>query len=93
MKVYWTQEAEQDRDDIWTYIAADNPASAARLDATFDVAAASLREFPERGRAGRVSGTRELMPHASYRMVYEVDGEAVVILALVHSARLWPPAR
>jgi plasmid stabilization system protein ParE len=35
-------------------------------------------------------GTRELIPHESYRLVYEVEGDTVWILALVHTARMWP---
>jgi hypothetical protein len=36
-------------------------------------------------------GTRELVPHESYLLVYEVViQETVWILALVHTARQWP---
>ena len=47
------------------------------------------------GRVGLVPGTRELIPHENYRLVYEVDETAQIIwvLALVHVARLWPPAQ
>jgi len=31
--VVWTPEAEQDRADIWDYIADDNPSAAVRMDA------------------------------------------------------------
>jgi len=46
------------------------------------------------GKVGTVPGTREWIAHASYRLVYEVDEDhgAVWILALVHTARQWPPA-
>ena len=37
-------------------------------------------------------GTRELIPHRSYRIVYEVGPETVWVLALVHTSRQWPPA-
>ena len=40
-----------------------------------------------------VAGTRELIPHPSYRVVYQVEGEAVWVLAVVHTARQWPPPR
>ena len=30
MRVVWTPEAQQDRADVWDYIAADNPRAAAR---------------------------------------------------------------
>lgn len=93
MKVRWTPEAEQDRGDVWEYIATDNPRAAARMDELFAIAAASLADFPHRGRIGNIPGTRELIPHESYRLVYEIDGETVWLLALVHTARQWPPVR
>jgi addiction module RelE/StbE family toxin len=91
--VVWTPEAEQDRADVWDYIAADNPRAAARLDALFSDAAARLAEHPRLGKPGKISGTRELIPHESYRLVYEIEREVVWILALVHTARQWPPLR
>lgn len=93
MRVLWTPEALQDRADVWDYIAADNPRAAARIDALFSEAAARLTEYPKQGRAGKISGTRELIPHESYRLVYEIANETVWILALVHTARQWPPLR
>lgn len=93
MRVVWTPEAQQDRADVWDYIAADNPRAAARMDQLFSDAAARLATHPKLGRAGRVTGTRELIPHESYRLVYEIEGETVWVLALVHTARLWPPVR
>ena len=42
----WTLEAEQDCDDIWDYIAADNPPAAAQMDLLFSDAATKLAEFP-----------------------------------------------
>ena len=93
MKVTWTPEAQQDRADIWDYIAADNPRAAARMDALFSKAAARLATHPRLGRLGNIPSARELIPHASYRLVYEIEGETVWVLALVHTARLWPPVR
>lgn len=93
MKVFWSPEALQDRVDIWDYIAADNPSAAARLDDLFSVAAARLGQHPLLGRPGKIPGTRELIPHKSYRLVYEVDGETVWILTLIHTARQWPAVR
>ena len=93
MTVVWTPEAEQDRADIWDYIAADNPGAAVRMDELFSDAAARLAEHPKIGRTGRISGTRELIPHESYRLVYEIDEDTVWVLALVHTARQWPPVK
>lgn len=93
MRVIWTPEAQQDRADVWDYIAADDPRAAARMDALFSNAAASLSEHPILGQAGKVPGTRELIPHESYRLVYEIERETVWVLVLVHTSRQWPPAR
>ncbi|MDB5786055.1 type II toxin-antitoxin system RelE/ParE family toxin [Caballeronia mineralivorans] len=93
MRVVWTPEAEQDRDDVWDYIATDNVAAAARMDALFGDVVTQLADFPLMGRAGKIAGTRELIPHESYRLVYEVEGEIIWVLALVHTARMWPPMR
>ncbi|GEN27402.1 hypothetical protein HVA01_10480 [Halovibrio variabilis] len=90
MIVIWTPEAEQDRADIWDYIAADNPGAAVRMDKLFSDAAAGLAAHPKMGRAGKIAGTCELIPHQSYRLVYEIDRETVWVLTLVHTARQWP---
>jgi addiction module RelE/StbE family toxin len=93
MRVVWTPEAQQDRVDIWEYVAADNQGAAVRLDELFSEAALTLEQYAMLGRAGRIAGTRELIPHEHYCLVYEIDGETVWILALIHTARLWPPVR
>ena len=58
----------------------------------FSEAAAKLIEHPQLGKQGKIPSTCEL-PHESYRLVYEVKSETVWILALVHTARRWPPIR
>lgn len=60
------------------------------MDRRFSDAVAGLADFPLRGHKGEVPGTRELTPHRSYRLVYEVVEDTVWILVLIHSARLWP---
>lgn len=87
----WTPEAERDREAIWAFIAAESPVSAARIDTLFGRAAMRLAEFPNSGVDGLIAGTRELIPHSKYRLVYEIRAEAVWVLALVHTARQWPP--
>ena len=93
MKVVWTPESLQDRLDIWDYIAADNRRAAIKIDTMFSNAAAKLATHPDLGRTGMVSGTRELIPHEHYRLVYEIDDDTVWVLAVVHTSRQWPPER
>jgi addiction module RelE/StbE family toxin len=93
VNVRWVKPAEKDRADILIYISADNPEAAVRIDALFGKAAGKLADFPLMGQVGQISGTREIFPHENYRMVYEIEGETVWILALVHTSRRWPPIR
>ncbi|ARR57668.1 addiction module toxin RelE (plasmid) [Rhizorhabdus wittichii DC-6] len=91
--VYWTPEATQDRDDIYDWIEADNPAAAADLDELFEEKAAPLATHSALGRPGRVSGTRELVVHPNYILIYDVAGEEVRVLRVLHARRQWPPDR
>lgn len=94
MKVAWTIEAEQDRIEIRNYIAADDLRAAIRMDRLFMTAAARLADHPMLGRVGKIPGTRELIPHENYRLVYEIEAATVyVVVAVIHTARQWPPKR
>lgn len=91
MKVYWADSARCDRAAILEFISQDNPLAAIDLDERFAQAASRLATHPQMGDIGKIHGTRELIPHENYRLVYEVGERAVWILAVVHTARLWPP--
>lgn len=93
MKVLWSPEALQDRIDIWDHIAADNPLAVAHMDELFSDGATRLIEHPKLGRPGKIPDTRELIVHPNYRLIYEINQDTVWILTLIHTARLWPPAR
>jgi toxin ParE1/3/4 len=91
VRLVWTNAAEADRDGIYDYIEADNPRAAIVLDDRFRAAAARLPRFPHMGRPGRVDGTREFVAHKNYILVYEIEGETLRILRVLHASRLWPP--
>jgi addiction module RelE/StbE family toxin len=63
------------------------------MDELFSDAAARLVDHPKLGRSGALQGTRELIPHESYRLVYEITDDTIWVLALVHTARQWPLLR
>jgi len=93
VKLYWAAEAIADRVDIYDYIEADNPEAAVVLDELFSKAAERLQIHPMLGRAGRVDGTRELVAHENYILVYDIGGDKMRVLRVLHSARQWPPPR
>jgi len=95
VKVRWTSQAELDRADILAYIADDNVRAAIAMDELFGSAAARLADFPLLGKPGQIAGTRELIAHENYRLIYEVADadDTAWVLALIHTARRWPPGR
>jgi addiction module RelE/StbE family toxin len=93
MELFWTPEAIQDRDEIYDHIEADNPAAALTLDELFAEKADRLVDHPGLGRPGRLAGTQELVAHQNYILVYDVTGDLVRILRVLHAARRWPPQK
>ena len=93
MRVVWTEPAEEDRERIIFFIAQDDPQAALEMDDLFTAAADSLATFPTRARLGRVHGTRELIVHKNYILVYgfDEDAAAIYIKAILHASRQWPP--
>ncbi len=91
MKLVWTLPAYADRKKIREYIAQHAPAAALALDQQLSDKASLLCEHPGLGRMGRVPGTRELVAHRNYILIYDTVGEIVRILRVLHAARQWPP--
>ena len=91
-KVDWTDPAWDDLAGIAEYIARDSEYYAAAFVQEIKEAAASLSELAERGQIVPELGDpsiRELLVK-SYRLVYKVSGNRVVILSLIHGARrIW----
>lgn len=92
MKLAWTRLALNDRQAIRSYIAQDNPIATLALDELFTEKASRLADHPGLGRPGRVNGTRELVVHQHYLMIYDLANDQVRILRVLHTARQWPGA-
>jgi addiction module RelE/StbE family toxin len=92
MKAFWTHEAKADRNAIYAYIETDDINAAMAMDDLFSKAAIQLEQCPMSGRTGRLAGTRELVAHRHYVMIYDISGDTVRILRVLHAARQWPPA-
>jgi addiction module RelE/StbE family toxin len=90
MELFWTPEAIKDRDDIYNYIEADNPVVALTLDELLSEKASRLVDHPNLGRPGRLTDTRELVAHQNYILVYDLAGDLVRVLRVLHAARQWP---
>ena len=80
MVVKWLLRAISNLASIADYIAEDNPTRAKSFVQEIREKSNLLAEFPSVGRAGRVSGTRELIVHKNYILTYRVKAKRVEIL-------------
>jgi addiction module RelE/StbE family toxin len=93
MRVRWTTDAADDLEKISNYISQTRPETARRVAEAILEQIGGLDTFPNRGRHGRVEGTRELILRSlPFVAVYEVHEESVQILRILHGAQRWPPA-
>ena len=93
MTIHWTRPALADLEAIGDFIARDNPVAANRIAVGLVASVDALRDHPNLGRPGRLTGTRELIVAGTpYVVPYRVLGEDLEILAFFHGARRWPGA-
>lgn len=88
-KIIWTKTAWSDLEEIANYIARDSAHYAAGFVHETREAARTLATFSERGHIVpeiNEPHIRELFVR-SYRLIYQVAGEEVYILGLIHGAR------
>jgi toxin ParE1/3/4 len=91
--VRYTRQALADLDEAREFIAQERPAAAAAIGQRIRQATSGLSQFPDRGRQGRVAGTRELVIAGSpFIVAYRISDGHVDVLAILHAARQWPSA-
>jgi len=91
MEIVWRPSAIEDVEHALAFIGMGNPDAAQRVYAAIADATAGLSDFPERGRPGRVAGTREIVvTHTPYLIAYVLGDGVLTILAFLHHARRWP---
>lgn len=86
MTVRWSETASDDLKNIFEYIARDKPDAASATVELLIQAGDRLARYPNTGRPGRRTGTRELV-HAPFVVVYSIAGEVIDIHAVLHGSR------
>jgi toxin ParE1/3/4 len=93
VNVRYTRQALADLDEAREFIARERLAVAAAIGQRIRQAVSGLSQFPDRGRPGRVAGTRELVISGSpFVVAYRIIDGHVDVLAILHAARQWPSA-
>lgn len=91
-RVVWSRRALQDVEAIAEYIAQDSPAYAAAVVKRIIAQTRLLSRFPRSGRKVPEfdeENIRELFAY-NYRIIYVVQGEELLIAAVIHGKRLLP---
>ncbi|MGC2401472.1 MAG: type II toxin-antitoxin system RelE/ParE family toxin [Acidobacteriaceae bacterium] len=89
-QIRWTTQATKQLVAAYDFVFEENATAAANLSVKILRAVEQLVNFPEMGRPGRISGTRELViPGTPYIVAYRLKGATVRILSLLHAARRW----
>ena len=88
MKVFWTPTALDDLERIIDYIAERNLVAAIELHTLIEEKTDLLSHSSLIGRTGMVKGTRELVVHPHYVVVYDV-ANSVRVLRILHTSQQW----
>lgn len=91
-RVVVTSEAEQDLDELFRFVALDNPAAARKVVAVLRKRVKTLASMPKRCPRAPEDGLDGLeirhLVHGRYRIIFGIDGKTVVVLQVRHGARL-----
>lgn len=90
LPILWRAEAQADLAAILEFIAERNPQSALALYDDIARLVSQLPYHPYLYRLGRVPGTRELVAHPNYVVVYQVGYAVIEIVSVVHSRKHYP---
>jgi toxin ParE1/3/4 len=86
----WRPEARQQYLGSLDYISLRNATASLRLEQSILVQVNLLIQHPFIGRPGRVEGTRELVVHQNYLIIYKVEETEIWILQFLHARQQYP---
>jgi toxin ParE1/3/4 len=89
MEIRWSTLAADDLERIFLRIEKDNPTAARETVKAIHDGCQALKDFPQLGRPGRISGRRELV-FSPYIAVYQIKERTVEISAFTMAPRSGP---
>lgn len=89
MQIEWRPEAKADLSNILRYIGERNFAAAVSLSKSIEESTTSLSVHPHLYRKSRSPGTREIVVHPNYVVIYEVT-DRIEILSVLHTRQEYP---
>lgn len=90
LPVIWRADARSNLAEIVSYIAERNPSAARRVREMIEAAILPVAEHPYLYRFGRVPGTREVVAHPNYILVYRVAVDCIEVVNVLHARQQYP---
>jgi addiction module RelE/StbE family toxin len=90
MLVEWRSDARASLREILDYISERNLIAAFNLGEEIERATTALPQHPYLYRLGKVAGTREMVVHPNYVVVYKVTVTAIEVIDVLHSRQQYP---
>jgi toxin ParE1/3/4 len=90
LPVRWLPNARDNLATIIEYIAERDVAAASQLQDDIERVISQLPQHPQLYRSGRVTGTREIVVHPNYLVVYRIRPALIEILSVLHSRQQYP---
>lgn len=89
LPLIWLPKALDGLEEIIFYIEVRNPQAARKLRQRIEQVVELLPAHPYLFRPGRVAGTREIVAHPNYLVVYRV-GKVIEIVNVLHARQRYP---
>ena len=90
LPIVWRGKARDSLSGIVRHIAEHNPGAARRIMALIEQAVLPAAEHPYLFGAGRVPGTREVVAHPNYIVIYRVMADRIEVVHVLHSRQQYP---
>lgn len=90
LPVQWLSAARDNLAAIVSHIAEYNPDAALSLQDDIEYSVSALPDHPYLYRRGRVPGTREMVVHPNYYVVYRVTLTEIQVLRVLHARQQYP---
>lgn len=90
LPISWSAVALDDLDALTDYIAEFNVRAAIEMHDLIEESVMPASDYPYLFRQGRTPGTREIVAHPNYVIVYRVTDTAIEVVNVLHSRQEYP---
>jgi len=91
LPIVWSSDAENDLAEIISFVGERNPLAAEKLWNMLHDSVLPLSDHPYLYRKSEhVPGTREIVAHPNYVVVYQVKADVIDVLRVLHSRQKYP---